>query len=273
MRLVHNESSQFALRQVDLASRSDPETLEKLTTGRRINHASDDAAGLSVASRFASRYRGLVQANRNLQDASSLVQVAESAYATTTDMLHKIRQMSVQSSNDTLTDSDRGLLQKEVDQLLDEIDRQGETVQFNGKKFLQGGATSSVTFHFHAGADENEEIAVEFSAVNASAFGLTGLQIGTRDTAENAIATVDSALAEINGRRAELGAIMNRIDRAIDFTSVAGENAAAAESNLADSNMGEEVVSLSKSQLLSQTRLSALAQANIVPQSVLTLLG
>ncbi len=525
MRIVHNEISTFALRQIKSAEPDQVRNREKLASANRINHAGDDAAGLAVSDRLAARFNGQLQAKKNLQDAYALAQIAEESYGSANEMVQRMRRLAVQASNDTLTDDDRALLQKEVDRLIEEIDREGNTAQYNTKKMLQGSTCGTIpasatwsslgaawaqiqsavtnledgdqsvtftfsfmldgvttdagntttlqdqldgsvsrdrfkqetreafaeweaifesvfntangyggnlqlnfvdlgdekpgapgssnptppytlpgdfnvgdfrvgmhpidglgavlahgfapggtpqavgnvgadthfdsgddwrrddepsgndpnsfsvkyviaheighnlglghdtnasalmfnavasttsfasqfpngldasdpdkaavlgvyggggtvmardTYRFHAGADKNETIDVSFSALNASVLGISALKIRSREEAERAISVLDQAVNRINGERARIGAVQNRIRDAEAFNDVAKGDTAAANQRIRETDFAEEVTVRSKEEILAQSRLSALSQANLQPQSVLSLLG
>lgn len=462
-RINTNVPALFAKRQADVTTRGISQSLERLSSGSRINRAADDAAGLAISERFRSQANGINQAIKNLQDGISLLQVAEGGLSTVGDLVQRIRQLAVQAANDTLTDNDRALIQKEVDQLLTEVDRQASTVSFNGKILLDGrysgigtpGTPTTQTFdslgvvaadarpnyyedpvlvspnlvppeppatpeftganylqastpgggsfsattniagnreamrlQYNPGANANEVTALSFryiggSEVNGladtlevqiydarnnawvtigtntgtllafqdttfaatgdlsrfvdvdgdiwaqvftqtattgganvsevlidyasltvqttpttsnsgleiqagankgetievflpdarrSALGLTGLSVGTRTAAENAITTASSALTKINGARAEIGAVQNRLENSLRFAAVQAENQSSAESRIRDLDFADEIIEFTKRQIIQQAGVSALAQANVAPQGVLQLL-
>lgn len=274
MRITHNEISTFALRQVKSAEFGETATREQLASGRRINHAADDAAGLAVSDRFAARHRGLQQAWRNAYDAQALVQTAEGAYEGVNEMLQRIRSLAVRAANDTFTDENRALSQDEVEALLEEIDRQVETVEYNGKRlFPPSSDPDGQEFVFHVGADRNETVTVAVASLDAAGLGVNGLDIATRAGAEAAMSRIDTAITRLNGQRADLGAVQNRLDEVMSFAGIARENVLAAESKIRDTEFGETVTDYTRQEILRNTRLSALSQANLQPESVLRLLG
>jgi len=246
--------------------------LEKMASGLRINRASDDAAGLAVSEKLRTQVRGLQVATDNSQHGISLVQTAEGALNEVHSILQRLRELAVQAANDHLTDSDRAQIQKEVDQLLAQIDYIGNTTQFNTKKLLSG-AFASTALTFQVGANAGEVVAITIATVNAEAMTLNGLSVSTLGAASNAIVSIDDAINYITDLRARLGAFQNRLERIVSNNNIAMENQAAAESRIRDVDMAQAVIQLVRLQILQQTGVAALAQANAVPQTVLQLLG
>lgn len=274
MRITHNEISTFALRQVKSAEFGEVATREQLASGKRINHAADDAAGLVVADRFAARHRGIHQAWRNAYDAQALVQTAEGAYEGINEMLQRIRTLAVQAANDTYADSDRALPQEEVEALLTEIDRQAGTVEYNGKRlFAPTTDPEGQEYAFQVGSDRDETIRVAIAPLSADWLGVDAIAIDTRAGAEQAIAQVDTALTRLNGQRADLGSVQNRLDAVMAFAGIARENVLSSESKIRDTEFGSTITEYTRQEMLRSTRLSALSQANLQPESVLQLLG
>lgn len=274
MRITHNELSAYSLRQIKSAERDEHSTREQLSSGRRINHAADDAAGLAVSDRLAARHRGIHQAWRNAYDAQALVQTAEGAYEGVNEMLQRVRTLAIQASNDTLITTDRQNIQLEVDALLSEIDRQSGTAEYNGKKlFAPTADPEGQEYSFQVGSDRDEALRVHVAPLSAAWLGVNGLDIESRASADAAIARVDTALNRLNGQRADLGSIQNRLDKVMMFTGIARENTIAAETKIRDADFAPTITDYSRQQILRNTRLSALAQANLQPESVLQLLG
>lgn len=298
----HNVEAMFASRQTALNYSTLNKALERLSSGYRINRASDDAAGLAVSERLRAQVRGLHQASRNIQDAMSVVQVAEAGLTELTDIIQRIRELAVQASNGIYTDSDRSLIQVEIDQLLNEINRSMTTVEFNRLKLFDGtfsstsgtpagGGTFMGSLVFQVGANEGMKFSVFVSTMSVRALGLysmfsssgavegnftaTGLSYNgvlSQAKASSAIGVMDSAMNVLNRRRAELGALQNRLEHTLNFVGVAVENTQAAESRIRDTDMAEEVINFTKSQVLVQASQSMLAQANLKPTSILQLL-
>jgi flagellin len=245
--------------------------LEKMASGLRINRASDDAAGLAVSEKLRTQVRGLQVATDNAQHGISLVQTAEGALNEVHSILQRLRKLAVQAANDHLTDNDRTQIQKEVDQLLAQIDYIGNTTQFNTKKLLSG-AFASTALTFQVGANAGEVVAITIATVNATAMTLNGLSVANLGAASNAIVSIDQAISYVTDLRARLGAFQNRLERIVSNNNIAMENQAAAESRIRDVDMAQAVIQLVRLQILQQTGVAALAQANAVPQTVLQLL-
>lgn len=248
-------------------------SLERLSSGLRINRAADDAAGLAISEKLRAQTSGLGQASSNAQDAISLVQTAEGALNETHSILQRMRQLAVQSSNDTNTADDRDAIQKEVTALNDELDRIATTTQFNGQNLLDGTGGTAGSFTFQIGANTGQTVTVAFAEADTTTLGTNALDVSTQAGAAAALTAIDDAIQTVSGDRADLGAVQNRLQHTINSLSVAAENAAAAESRIRDTDMAKEMSSFSRSQILSQAGVSMLAQANSSPQSVLKLLG
>lgn len=248
-------------------------SLERLSSGLRINRAADDAAGLAISEKLRAQTNGLGQASSNAQDAISLVQTAEGALNETHSILQRMRQLAVQSSNDTNTADDRAAIQKEVSALNDELDRIATTTQFNGQNLLDGTGGSSGSFTFQVGANSGQTVTVAFAKADTTTLAVGTADVSTQAGAASALTAIDAAIKTVSGNRADLGAVQNRLQHTINSLSVASENAAAAESRIRDTDMAKEMSSFSRSQILSQAGVSMLAQANSAPQSVLKLLG
>jgi flagellin len=285
MIINHNMSAEFAARQNGQNVRAVQGNVEKLSSGMRINRAGDDASGLAVSEKLRSQIRGLQQASRNASDGVSFIQTSEGYLQETTDILHRLRELAVQSANGIYTAEDRMQVQVEVSQLVDELDRIASHAQFNGMNMLTGrfareDAENVVTgsMYFHIGANMDQRERVYIGTMTATALGVRGadndvLSISTPNSANSAIGTVDAALRQVNKQRADLGAYQNRLEMAITGIDVGAENLAAAESRIRDTNMAEEIVDFTKNQILIQSSTAMLAQANQTPQSVLQLLG
>jgi flagellin len=256
--------------------------IEKLSSGMRINRAADDASGLAVSEKLRSQVRGLNQAERNIQNGVSFIQTTEAYLQETQDILHRLRELSVQSANGVYTDEDRLQIQVEVSQLIDEVNRIASHAQFNGMNMLTGafteGADRVMQFQIGANMDQNERVFI--GAMTADALGIQGAQgttdsisISTPDQANRTIGVIDSALQMVSKQRADLGAYQNRFEMASVGIASAAENLQAAESRIRDVNMASEMVDYVKNQILVQSSTAMLAQANTQPQSVLQLLG
>lgn len=248
-------------------------SLERLSSGLRINRAADDAAGLAISEKLRAQTNGLDQATSNAQDAISLVQTAEGALNETHSILQRMRQLSVQSANDTNTSDDRAAIQKEVTALNSELDRIASTTQFNGQNLLDGTGGTAGSFTFQIGANSGQTVSVAFAKADTTTLGTGAVDVTTQAGAASALTAVDAAIKTVSGDRADLGAVQNRLQHTINSLSVASENSAAAESRIRDTDMAKEMTSFTRSQILQQAGVSMLAQANSAPQSVLKLLG
>ncbi|MBU9722286.1 MULTISPECIES: flagellin [Bacillaceae] len=262
-------------RQMGINQNAMQNSMEKLSSGMRINRAGDDAAGLAISEKMRAQINGLDQASRNAQDGISLIQTAEGALNETHSILQRMRELAVQSANDTNTDDDRAELQKEVDQLIEEIDRIATQTEFNTETLLDatGGDTGKFTFHIGANTTQNMDITIRDMKATGAVLGLTDLKINTQATADPAIKTLDDAIKEVSAERSMLGANQNRLEHTINNLNTSSENLSAAESRIRDVDMAKEMMEMTRANILSQASQSMLAQANQRPQSVLQLLG
>jgi flagellin len=286
MIINHNMSALFAQRENGVNDRTLTKSIEKLSSGLRINRAGDDASGLAVSEKMRSQIRGLRQASTNASNGISLIQTSEGYLQETQDILHRIRELSVQSANGIYTPEDRMQIQVEVSQLVDEVDRIASHAQFNGMNLLTGrfaeeGQENTVTasMWFHIGANMDQRERVYIGTMTAAAVGVRNagsgeiLSISTPDKANMSIGIVDAGLKRINKQRADLGAYQNRLEHAVKGIDVSAENLQAAESRIRDSDMASEIVEYMRDQILVQSSTAMLAQANMKAQSVLQLLG
>jgi flagellin len=284
MIINHNMSAMYANRQLGVTQSDVAKNIEKLSSGQRINRAGDDASGLAVSEKMRGQIRGLNQAERNIQNGVAFIQTTEGYLQESQDILHRLREMAVQSANGIYTDEDRMQIQVEVSQLIDEINRIASHAQFNGMNILTGAfareSTVDRVMQFQVGAnmDQNEQVFI--GTMTAQALGLQGAQgdaagitISTPEGANQAIGSLDSALRVISKQRADLGAYQNRFEMASKGVAVAAENLQASESRIRDTDMAAEMVSYTKNQILSQAGNAMLAQANTQTQSVMQLLG
>ena len=261
-------------RQMGINQNAMQKSMEKLSSGLRINRAGDDAAGLAISEKMRGQIRGLDQASRNAQDGVSLIQTAEGALNETHSILQRMRELAVQSSNDTNTDADRGELQKEVEALEKEINRIAGNTEFNTKKLLGGEAGTEVfNGKFHVGANAGQSIDLAIENMRASGLGISGISISGQVSANNAISGINAAIETVSAQRSALGAVQNRLEHTIANLDNSSENLSAAESRIRDVDMAKEMMEMTKSNILSQASQSMLAQANQQPQSVLQLLG
>lgn len=266
-----NVPSLNAWRNLETQNTSLQSSMSKLSSGKRINTAADDAAGLAISEKMISQINGLNQASSNAQDGISLIQTAEGALNETTAIIQRLRQLAVQSRNDTNTDNDRAQIQAEVSQLQAEVNRIATTTQFNTKSLLNGNFTAT----FQIGANAGQTMSVTINKMDATALGInnTTVKLDTNTGASAAITALDGALSKVSAQRANLGAIQNRLQHTINNLNVASENLTAANSRIRDVDMAKEMADFSKTQILVQAGTAMLAQANQAPQAVLKLLG
>jgi len=279
MIINHNMSAMYANRTLGNKTSEIKANIEKLSSGMRINKAGDDASGLAVSEKMRGQIRGLNQAERNIQSGVSFIQATEGYLQETQDILHRIRELSVQSANGIYSPEDRGQIQVEVSQLVDEVNRIASHAQFNGMNMLLGEfSKGKAGISLHIGANANQNATIFIGTMTAGALGLDGgqngkISISTTAAANKAIASLDTALGVVSGQRANLGAYQNRFEMAQKGVSIAAENLQAAESQIRDANMANEMVDFVKNSILQNAGTSMLAQANTQPQSVLKLLG
>ncbi len=254
--------------------------MEKLSSGLRINRAGDDASGLAVSEKMRAQINGLRQAERNAEDGMSFIQTAEGYLQELAEIIQRIRVLAVQSSNGIYTAEDRQMIQVEVSQLIDEVDRIASQAEFNKMNlfqgdFARGSRIASMWFHIGPNQHQRERVYIQTMtsrALNLKRFDGSLLTLSTAEFANDAIGVLDEALYRINKQRADLGAYYNRLEHAAKGLMVAYENTQASESRIRDVDMAEESVSFTKNQILVQSGTAMLAQANVRPQSVLQLL-
>ncbi len=283
MIINHNMSALYASRSLNVRNGAVQKNIEKLSSGMRINRGGDDASGLAVSEKLRGQIRGLNQAKRNIQNGVSFIQTTEGYLQETQDILHRVRELAVQSANGVYSDEDRMQIQVEVSQLVDEVNRIASHAQFNGMNMLTGNfAKDSATngiMQFQVGANMDQSERVYIGTMTAQALGLQGAQgdtgtiaISSVEASNQAIGIVDSALKQVSKQRADLGAYQNRFEMASKGVAIAAENLQAAESRIRDVDMADEMVQYTKNQILVQAGTAMLAQANTEPQSVLKLL-
>jgi flagellin len=269
MIINHNVSADFANRALAQTGRQVEKSIEKLATGLRINRAGDDASGLAVSETLRSQIRGLRQAQRNAFDSISFIQTAEGSLQEVHSILHRLRELAVQSANAIYSEQDRSLLQIEVSQLIQEIDRIAETTEFNRFKILDG---SNQDFQFQVGANPGQDITVVMKTMTAEAIGVSGLTMETVSSANDALRRVDEAVDTVSRQRANFGAVQNRLEHVVSSLAVAEENLQAAESRIRDTNMATEIVNFMRLRILQDSSVAMLMQANLRPESVMRLL-
>ncbi|MDR1702156.1 MAG: flagellin [Sporomusaceae bacterium] len=271
MIINHNVPAMDTNRNLSMNTNSVTRSLEKLSSGLRINKAADDAAGLAISEKMRGQIRGLDMAAKNGQDGVSLIQTAEGGMQTIENMLQRMRELAVQSSNDTNTSADRVQIQTEVAALISEVDRISTQSEFNTMKLLNGSYAGK---HFHIGSNSNQSVSVNIDAMMAASLGIaaTSIDLLSQGGANKAISTIQLAIDSVSSARAKLGAIQNRLEYSIEYLEVASVNASAAESRIRDVNMAKEMMGFTKNNILVQSATAMLAQANQQPQSVLSLL-
>jgi flagellin len=251
-------------------------SMERLSSGMRVNSAKDDAAGLAISNKMTSQIRGMTVAVRNANDGISLSQTAESAMGTMTETMQRMRDLAVQAANDAaVTTSDREKLQTEFKQLNDELTRIISNTEFNGKKIINGSLASGAAIQVGANTASDNQITISIANLSATIGSVTGVSIGSNATASGALAAIDAidaAIKAIDTSRASLGAIQNRFTTTISNLQSSIENQSAARSRITDADFAMETANLSRSQILQQAGTAMLAQANQSTQSVLKLL-
>ena len=274
-----NVASLNAQRNLGVSQSNLAKSMQRLSSGLRINSAKDDAAGLAISDRMTAQIRGLNQAARNANDGISLAQTAEGALQETTNILQRMRELAVQGANDTNSDSDRASIQAELDAMIEEIDRIATSTTFNGKAVIDGTLTSA-SFQVGANANTGGDQVISFSIESAQAAdlstgvggGVAVVEVTDNATAQTAITDIDDALAKVDEIRGGLGAIQNRFESTIANLNNSAENISAARSRILDADIAQETSAMTKSNILQQAGVAILAQANQAPQLALSLL-
>ena len=285
MVINHNMSAMFANRSLGISNGHLQKDMEKLSSGEKINRAGDDASGLAVSEKMRAQIRGLNQASRNAANGISFIQTTEGYLQETTDIVQRLRELAITSSNGIYTDEDRTYIQVEVSSLIAEVDRIASCAQFNGLNMLTGRYaratgenTPTASMWLHIGANMDQRSQVYIGTMTASALGLRNIgteeimTLATPDDANRAIGTLDESLKRINKQRADLGAYQNRLEKTVEGLDVAAENTQASESRIRDTDMAYQMVEFTKNQILTQSGTAMLAQANAQSQTVLSLL-
>jgi flagellin len=283
MRINHNISSMIGQGALSSQQASLQKSLEKLSTGMRINRASDDAAGLSVSESLRAKVRGMERAKSNAADGIALLQIAEGATGEVNNILQRLRELAIQSSTDTMTTTERGYINKEFGQLMSEITRISSSASYNGMTLLDGAAGSFGTsggaasvLHIGSGSSASvDRISVTIMSVTLGALGMsaTTTSVSTSSAALAALSSIDTAIKSVNTMRSDVGAYVNRLEFAISNLSNQIYNTQDAESRIRDVDFAKETTEFTRSQILVQSATSMLAQSNQVPQGVLSLLG
>ncbi len=275
--ILTNVTSLDAQRNLNKTQNALATSIGRLSSGMRINSASDDAAGLGISENLSANIRSMAQAQRNANDGISMSQVAEGSMNDMQGIVSRMRELSVQSANATLGAPERGYIQTEFKQLSSEINRISSVTDFNGQKLLDGSASTGLTFQIGIQNTANDRLSMSITKLTTSTLGSTSLHIAsaslsTATNAQAAIGTFDKAIQQLSQVRAKVGAIQNRMTVTVSNLSVTQQNLTAANSRIMDVDVASESSSLTKAQILSQAGLAVLAQANSLPQSALKLL-
>ncbi len=275
LRIATNVASQNVQKNLKEISSVGNSQLEKLSSGKRITKASDDAAGLAIATNLEAQTKGLRQATRNANDGVSLIQTAEGGLNETSNILIRLRELTIQAASDTVGETERGFLDKEYQQLTKEVDRIAQSTTFNGTQLLNGEGKGSMDFQVGAFAGEQNRITFESSETNSSssAIGISGTAIASKDDALSSITSVDEAIEKVSGHRATLGSIQSRLQSTIKNLEVQTINQDSARSVIQDVDVAEASAALASNQVLKNAGVSTLAQANQIPNSALRLIG
>ncbi|OPZ91434.1 MAG: Flagellin [Firmicutes bacterium ADurb.Bin419] len=269
MRINNNLMAMNAHRQLKVNSSNQEKSLEKLSSGYRINRAGDDAAGLSISEKMRAQIRGLQKGSSNAQDGISLIQTAEGALNETHEILQRMRELSVQAANDTNVSKDRSAIALEIDELQQEVTRIAQKTQFNTQTLLSGGISNKI---IQIGANKGETLSITIATMTAAKLSVSGLSVASSAAAQSAVEKINAAINTVSAERARLGAKQNRLEHTIKNLDTAAENLQASESRIRDVDMAKEMMSFTKNNILNQAATAMLAQANQAPQSVLQLL-
>ncbi len=276
LRIATNVASQAAIKDIRQNSSEEGDTFAKLSSGKRINKSSDDAAGLAIAKKLEAETRGLRQANRNANDGISMIQVAEGALGETQNILTRLRELSIQAASDTVGEKERGFLDLEYQQLVQEADRIAESTTYAGISLIKGDSgTSEMDFHVGAYAGDDNKISFNADLVDVTIGNLNidGTGISDKSDANGAMPNIDEALEKVSGFRAELGSIQSRLQASVRNLEVAAVNQDAARSRIEDVDYAEATSKMASLSVVKNAGMSTLAQANNIPRSALGLIG
>ncbi|MCK6594940.1 MAG: flagellin FliC [Bacteriovoracaceae bacterium] len=275
LRIATNVASQSVQKNLKEVSNAGNAELERLSSGKRITKAADDAAGLAISTNLEAQTRGLRQATRNANDGISLVQTAEGGLNETSNILVRLRELTIQAASDTVGDAERGFLDKEYQQLMTEVDRISASTTFNGTNLLNGEGKGSMDFQVGAFAGEQNKITFDSSETNASAaeIGIGGSTISNKDDALSSISTVDEAIAKVSSQRSNLGAIQSRLASTVKNLEVQTINQDSARSVIQDVDVASSSAALASNNVVKNAAVSTLSQANQIPMSALRLLS
>ena len=274
-RINTNVASAQAQGSLSKVNKESQESFAKLSSGSRITKAADDAAGLAISEKLKAEIRSAQQANRNANDAVSMVQVAEGGLNEASNILVRMRELSVQSASDTVGDSERGMADLEYQQLKQEMDRISQVTEFNGTKLLDGSGEKK-EFQIGTGGDEfKDRISFDSAALNSSlgSMGVEGVDVTSKESARESLASLDGAIEKVSGQRAMLGSLQNRLTSTSNNLQVYTENMSSANSRIRDVDYAEETAKQARNQILTAAGTSVLAQANVSGQNALKLIG
>lgn len=279
MKINHNTSAMTAYRNYQKAMSAQAKAMERLASGLRINRAADDPAGLAISEKRRAQIRGLHQASRNAQDGISLIQTGEGALNEVHSILQRMRELTVQASNDTNTEAERNAIQREIDELTKEITSIGNNTEFNTMKLLNG---SKKEFTLQIGANAGQTMTIEMKDMRADALGITGtvngftdngtLDMSSHESATSALEIIDEAVKRVSSQRSLLGAYHNRLEYTISNLDNTAENLTAAESRIRDADIAKEMMEYTKQSILAQVALAMMAQSQKQQQMILQLL-
>ncbi len=275
LRIATNIASQSVQKNLKEVSNAGNAELEKLSSGKRITKASDDAAGLAISTNLEAQTKGLRQATRNANDGISLVQTAEGGLSETSNILVRLRELTIQASSDTVGEQERGFLDKEYQQLTKEVDRISESTTFNGAQLLNGKGKGTMDFQVGAFAGEQNRIQFESDKADSSSssIGVSGTSISDKSSALDAISNIDSAIEKVSGQRADLGSIQSRLQSTVKNLETQTINQDSARSVIQDVDVAEASASLAANNVVKNAAVSTLSQANAIPMSAMRLIG
>ena len=274
MKITNNVQALKAYTSLSLNQATMKKTMDRLSSGVRINKASDDAAGLAISEKMRIRLDSLSMAERNTLDGISLTQTLEGGMNETHSLLQRMRELSVQAANGTLSTDDTKAIQEEITALTEEVTRIAETTEFNSKKIMNGDyASGKSNLFFQIGAGQDEGVTLNVEDMRATALQIDGLDVTTQTGAEDAITKFDEAINKVSLERAKLGAIQNRFEANAGVVSIGTENLTASESRIRDADMAREMMDFARLNILNQSGMAMIAQSNALPQGVLQLLN
>ncbi|MGQ9796907.1 flagellin N-terminal helical domain-containing protein [Desulfosoma sp.] len=275
LRINTNVTAINVQRNLTITNRNLSKSLERLSTGYRINQAADDAAGFAVANTFKAKIASLRVAYQNATEANSMLQVADGAFHEIENILVRMKELATQAAGDQITNTERVLLNTEFVELQNELDRIAQTSKYNGVNLVYGATSGSIAFTFQIGAENvaNDQLSVQLDAVSTAALGVSIIDISSLASAQKAMTSIDTALKSINTYMAKVGAYQNRLQHTMDNLNIMIENYSASESAIRDADMAFEVTQFTKNQILQQSGMAMLAQANAAPQQILQLLS